>query len=524
MMIVPLYQSDDVTTVLSCKSSRYDSLNIKKEVVQGELLNIDDAINRLGYGYFQVMIVCAAGLCFMADSMEIMLLSFLSRVLKDKWNLSSEDEALITASVFGGSVLGTLILGRCGDIVGRRPIFLVSASIISIFGFATAFTNRYETFLSTRFMVGFGVGGLTMPFDILAECLPTTHRGKYLLVIEFFWTAGSILVPIVAYFTIGYYDSWKSFVTVCALPCVISTLFGYFWVPESPRWLLCQGRQTESLAILRNAAILNGKDPDRLFPIGTILLPTDSEEIKHLKVANKEETYIQSLSKLVSPKWRLFTFKIWGLWAGMGFGYYGSILTITKIFGSSNASSDAQIKNSSFDYAAILLTSVSELMGTLLVIMLIDKIGRVPSIVFSYLLGGGLLLLLCYSNEHEHRNVMVCYGFLARMFEMMASCVTWVLTAELLPTELRTSGHSVANAISRVGAFISPFLLANDKISFHEIGIIMFIVHAMTSICAYHLPETSGTELGLISYDSDKESVDHSFREFIESEMKHPIS
>jgi hypothetical protein len=36
-------------------------------------------------------------------------------------------------------------------------------------------------------VVGFGVGGLTVPFDILAEVLPTKHRGKNLLYIEYFW-------------------------------------------------------------------------------------------------------------------------------------------------------------------------------------------------------------------------------------------------------------------------------------------------------------------------------------------------
>jgi hypothetical protein len=33
-------------------------------------------------------------------------------------------------------------------------------------------------------LVGFGVGGLTVPFDLLAELSPVTHRGKFLIYIE----------------------------------------------------------------------------------------------------------------------------------------------------------------------------------------------------------------------------------------------------------------------------------------------------------------------------------------------------
>eukprot|EP00970_Alexandrium_tamarense_P002933 scaffold420_cov184-Alexandrium_tamarense.AAC.8 len=97
----------------------------------------------------------------------------------------------MTACVFAGSLFGTLTLGYLGDHYGRRPAFLLSCAIISVFGVLTAFSTGYSSLLGIRFMVGFGVGGLTVPFDIFAEFLPTSARGKHLLVIEYFWTAGS---------------------------------------------------------------------------------------------------------------------------------------------------------------------------------------------------------------------------------------------------------------------------------------------------------------------------------------------
>ena len=83
----------------------------------------------------------AAGLCFTADATEIILLSFLSLTLQSEWNLSASQTANMTACVFAGSLVGTLTLGYLGDHVGRRPAFLLSTAIISLFGVFTAFAT-----------------------------------------------------------------------------------------------------------------------------------------------------------------------------------------------------------------------------------------------------------------------------------------------------------------------------------------------------------------------------------------------
>lgn len=55
-----------------------------------------------------------------------------------------------------------------------------------------------------------------MPFDVFAEFLPSNARGKHLLIIEYFWTAGSMMTPLFAYWTLQ--SSWRLFVILCALP------------------------------------------------------------------------------------------------------------------------------------------------------------------------------------------------------------------------------------------------------------------------------------------------------------------
>jgi hypothetical protein len=128
-------------------------------------VQIDDAVERIGIGKFQYSILFAAGLCFMADAMEVLLLSFLSIVLKHEWNLTDNEMNSIFSIVFAGALFGTLILGPAGDYWGRKPIFILTALIIAISGVITAFCTNYIQLVIARFFCGFGIGGLTVSFS-----------------------------------------------------------------------------------------------------------------------------------------------------------------------------------------------------------------------------------------------------------------------------------------------------------------------------------------------------------------------
>eukprot|EP00538_Stauroneis_constricta_P000873 CAMPEP_0119571464 /NCGR_PEP_ID=MMETSP1352-20130426/44134_1 /TAXON_ID=265584 /ORGANISM="Stauroneis constricta, Strain CCMP1120" /LENGTH=551 /DNA_ID=CAMNT_0007621145 /DNA_START=144 /DNA_END=1799 /DNA_ORIENTATION=- len=463
------------------------------------VITMDDAIERLGMGTFQLRVLAAAGLCFAADAMQVLLLSFLSQVLQIDWNLSDAETASITSCLFGGAMVGTMVLGPYADVRGRRPAFFVASITITSFGIGVAFVQNYVSLLIMYTMVGFGVGGLTVPFDILAELLPAASRGKNLLLIEYFWTAGVLLVVLFAYLTLGseHGDNWRLLVALSAIPCMVSVLFGYLFVPESPRWLATQGRSTEAMDILRNAAIINGHaDPQELFPLD-MQIEEEEEESSHF-------------ADLFKPKWLTTILYLWGTWGFFAFGYYGTILAITAIFASDSNSEngDDDIPDvAEFDYGAIFVSNSAEFIGTTIAILLVDRAGRIPLQIASYLLAGiGVCMLCVLADRGYSRDVLIGFGFLARIFEMSGSCVTWVSTAEILTTEVRTTGHSSANAIARIGALISPFVV-EDSISLVKLGMVMLVVHTATAIFVSQLPETAGGRMGGGVVDSNDVAV-----------------
>jgi len=320
--------------------------------------------------------------------------------------------------------------------------------------------------------------------DTLSEFLPASHRGVNLLVIEYFWTGGSLLVPIFAYISLGNDSigaasgSWQLFVVLCSIPCIISSILGIFVVPESPRWLCARERSEEALAILRKAARTNGhEDAFLLFPEGTIL--TTEEEHSTIR-------------DLFSTQWKWITLQLWGASSGMAFLYYGAILAITMIFSSEE-------EKQAFDYIAIFFSASAELVGLTLVIFIVDTKGRIPSQTLCYALGGCSVFLLClFASVEAPRALLLSCSFSSRLFMMGATCLTWVSTSEILSTEIRTTGHSAANAVARIGGAVSPYIVSEGT-PLLAIGIIMLCVSVWTASCVSKLPETMGVGMGVVS-------------------------
>jgi hypothetical protein len=108
-------------------------------------------------------------------------------------------------------------------------------------------------------------------------------------------------------------------------------------------------------------------------------------------------------------------------------------MVVTEIFTIEQDTIDGSEKNSS-----------AELVGTTFVIFTVDRAGRIPLQMVSYAMAGICVCALCIlASQEAERSVLISVGFAARIFEMSGSCVTWVSTAEILTTEVRTTGKSV---------------------------------------------------------------------------------
>jgi hypothetical protein len=85
-----------------------------------ETYTTDDALAAMGFGKFQALVLAYAGMGWVAEAMELMLLSFVGPLVREEWNVSAQDESLLSSVVFVGMLIGACSWGYISDTYGRR--------------------------------------------------------------------------------------------------------------------------------------------------------------------------------------------------------------------------------------------------------------------------------------------------------------------------------------------------------------------------------------------------------------------
>ncbi|MFS7967269.1 putative major facilitator superfamily, MFS transporter superfamily [Helianthus anomalus] len=134
-----------------------------------------------------------AGLGWIAEAMEMMLLSFIGPAIQPEWGLSSSEESFISTATFTGMLVGAYVWGVVSDSYGRKKGFLGASIITSVAGLLSAFAPNYTLLLILRCFIGAGLGCGHVFSSWFLEFVPTPKRGTWMVVFATFWTVGTII-------------------------------------------------------------------------------------------------------------------------------------------------------------------------------------------------------------------------------------------------------------------------------------------------------------------------------------------
>uniref|UniRef100_A0A673GW67 Synaptic vesicle 2-related protein-like n=1 Tax=Sinocyclocheilus rhinocerous TaxID=307959 RepID=A0A673GW67_9TELE len=141
---------------------------------------VEDAVEAIGFGTFQWKLSILTGLSWMADAMEMMILSILAPQLHCEWALPSWEVALLTSVVFIGMMISSSLWGNISDKYGRKTGLKMSALWTLFYGLLSAFAPVYGWILFLRALVGFGIGGAPQSLSIMSNAhqqwLPESAR------------------------------------------------------------------------------------------------------------------------------------------------------------------------------------------------------------------------------------------------------------------------------------------------------------------------------------------------------------
>ncbi|XP_052653324.1 synaptic vesicle 2-related protein isoform X2 [Harpia harpyja] len=367
---------------------------------------VEDAVEAIGFGKFQWKLSVITGLAWMADAMEMMILSILAPQLHCEWRLPSWQVALLTSVVFVGMMSSSTLWGNISDQYGRKTGLKISVLWTLYYGILSGFAPVYSWILVLRGLVGFGIGGVPQSVTLYAEFLPMKARAKCILLIE--------------------------------------------WLPESARYDVLSGNQGKAIATLKRIATENGAP----MPLGKLIISRQEDRGK--------------MRDLFTPHFRWTTLLLWFIWFSNAFSYYGLVLLTTEFFQAGDVCSISSRRKevkakcsltceylTEEDYTDLLWTTLSEFPGVLVTLWIIDRIGRKKTMALSFLVFSfcSLLLFLCVG-----RNVLTVLLFIARAFISGGFQAAYVYTPEVYPTATRALGLGTCSGMARVGALITPFI------------------------------------------------------------------
>ncbi|CAH9055585.1 unnamed protein product [Cuscuta epithymum] len=470
---------------------------------------VEEALVTMGFGKFQVLVLLYAGMGWISEAMEVMLLSFVGPAVRSAWNLSPSHETLLTSMVFVGMLVGAYSWGIVSDNYGRRNGFFVTAMITALAGFTSAFVPNITVLIIIRCLVGFGLGGGPVLFSWFLEFIPAPSRGTWMVIFSAFWTIGTIFEASLAWIVMPRLG-WRWLLALSSIPSALLLLF-YTFTIESPRFLCANGRQAEALQILEKIARINAArlPPGILVSNKQVVNEVTPTEDKHLLSPKKDQSvkskcvectsgWFSSLVMLLSPSMAKSTLLLWVVFFGNAFAYYGLVLLATQLNSGDDKCSPSQSKSKNSEavnYREVFITSFAEIPGLILSALMIDKIGRKHSMASLFFACCIFLLPLIHS---QSKGLTTGLLFGARTCITATFTIVYIYAPEVYPTTVRTTGFGIASSVARIGGIVCPIVAVGLIHGCHQtlaIWLFEFVIF-ISGVCVIFFPfETKGREL-----------------------------
>ncbi|XP_016201331.1 monosaccharide-sensing protein 3 [Arachis ipaensis] len=175
--------------------------------------------------------------------------------IKQEFNLESDPtlEGLIVSMSFISGTIMTIFAGTVSDLLGRRPMLIVSSIMFFLSGLVILWAPNVTVILLSRILDGVAISlAVTLTPLYISEVAPADIRGQLNTVTQFSCSAGMFLAYILVFLmSLLSSPSWRTMLGVISIPSVGYFLLAMFFLPESPRWLVSKGRVPEAEKVLR---------------------------------------------------------------------------------------------------------------------------------------------------------------------------------------------------------------------------------------------------------------------------------
>ncbi len=395
-----------------------------------------------------------------------------------------------------GCLVGSIAAGSLADRCGRRPVLLISAVLFAVSSIFTGWAHTFTGFIIWRILGGSAIGLSSNVSPLyIAEISPASIRGRLVSLNQFAIVIGILLAQVVNWriarpvaagltatallHTWNVQLGWRWMFIAVAIPAVIFTVTSFF-IPESPRWMLTRGRDADAHNVLRQ---IGGQT-------------YASAEIANIRSSLAAEAFVEASSwrEILRPNIRRIVLIGIGLavlqqWTGINILFnYAAEVYRSAGYGANDI------------FLNIVITGAINLVFTILAMLLVDRIGRRPMMIFGCI-GIGASHLLCawaYRAGWPAGAVLVLTLSAIACYALTLAPVTWVLISEIFPNRVRSHGVSVAVSALWIASFLLTYSFPFLNRSVGSSG--TFLVYGVICLAgcvfvAFTVPETKGRSL-----------------------------
>jgi SP family sugar:H+ symporter-like MFS transporter len=406
----------------------------------------DDDFHAGGRAVRIASVAALGGLLFGYDSAVI---NGAVQAIQDDFGINNASLGFAVASALLGAAAGAMTAGRIADRLGRLSVMKIAALFFLVSAIGTGLAPNVWVVVVFRIVGGIGVGiASVIAPAYIAETSPPRIRGRLGSLQQLAIVSGIFLSLAIDYVLahiaggsreqlwLGL-EAWRWMFLLMAVPAIVYGLLA-FTIPESPRYLVATYRIPEARKVL------------------SMLLGEKNLEITITRIQ-------ETLKAEKPPSWRDLRKPTGGLygivWVGVGLSVFQQFVGINVIFYYSNVLWEAVGFKESSSFTITVITSIVNILTTLIAIALIDKVGRKPLLLIG---STGMAITLAtmaiifqsaqlidgkpHLGDVAGPIALVAANLFVVAFGMSWGPVVWVLLGEMFPNRIRAAALGLAAA------------------------------------------------------------------------------
>ncbi|MFF9218948.1 sugar porter family MFS transporter [Streptomyces viridosporus] len=396
----------------------------------------------LGHVIFIAASAAMGGFLFGYDSSVI---NGAVEAIRDRYAIGSATLAQVIAVALIGCAIGAATAGRIADRIGRIRCMQIAAVLFAVSAIGSALPFALWDLAFWRVVGGFAIGMASVIGPAyIAEVAPPAYRGRLGSFQQAAIVTGIATSQLVNWGILNAADgdqrgnllgleAWQVMLGVMVVPAMLYGMLS-FVIPESPRYLISVGRRERARQIL---AEVEGKGID---------LDARVAEIEHAMKREHKSTFKDLLGSS-------FLFKRI-VWIGIGLSAFQQFVGINVAFYYSATLWQSVGINPTASFLYSFTTSIINIIGTVIAMIFVDRIGRKPLALIG---SSGMVVSLAleawaFSHPLVDGKLPATQGLVALIaahvfvlfFALSWGVVVWVLLGEMFPNRIRAAALGVA--------------------------------------------------------------------------------